>query len=78
MKSQVRFLYKQLIDVGKTRGLDYRQSQTVAEYVLSMPDDVFKQDHWQKEVTDLYQKARYSTHDVQSVANYLEQLERNH
>jgi len=78
MKSQVRFLYKQLIDVGKTRGLDYRQSQTAAEYVLSMPDDVFKQDHWQKEVTDLYQKARYSTHDVQSVANYLEQLEHNH
>ena len=78
VKSQVRFLYKQLIDIGKACGLDYRQSQTAAEYVLSMPDDVFKQDHWQKEVTDLYQKARYSTHDVQSVANYLEQLERNH
>ncbi|MGM0522489.1 MAG: DUF4129 domain-containing protein [Bacillota bacterium] len=78
VKSQVRFLFKQLVDEGKTRGLDYRKSQTAAEYVLSMPDDLFEQDYWKKEVTELYQKARYSTHDVQSVANYLEQLEHNH
>jgi len=78
VKSQVRFLFKQLVEAGQTQGLDYRKSQTAAEYIMAMPDDFFKQDDWKKEVTDLYQKARYSTHDIQSVANYLDQLERNH
>ncbi|GEM03583.1 hypothetical protein HMI01_05710 [Halolactibacillus miurensis] len=78
VNSQVRYLFRQLVEKGTAMGLDYRKSQTAAEYVSMMPDELFDQDDWQSHVTELYQLARYSKHDSQSVVSYLEQLERHH
>lgn len=76
-KKQVRYLYKQLIKKGESLGISYHASLTAKEYLKLLPKQLFEEDQWQQHLTELYNKARYSTHDIYSVARYIEQLERN-
>ncbi|GEN57646.1 hypothetical protein GCM10012290_22460 [Halolactibacillus alkaliphilus] len=76
-KKQVRYLYEQLIKKGESLGISYQVSLTAKEYLKSLPERLFDEDEWQQHLTELYNKARYSTHDVHSVAHYIKQLERN-
>lgn len=73
-RQKARFAYQLLLKRADKKGLEINKGTTATQLIRLLEDDFVAVDQWKVILSDRYEKARYSTHEVEAIDHIIEVL----